>query len=82
MCGKVNFSNLPEDEAVHVITLDKFLKFSKKDVFMKHFRPHPKAQYLDKDFPLIQKIFESDARRPKSHSAKLQARRGITCTSC
>lgn len=65
MCGKVNFSNLPEDEAVHVITLDKFLKFSKKDVFMKHFRPHPKAQYLDKDFPLIQKIFESDARRPK-----------------
>lgn len=57
MCGKVNFSHLPDDEKNHVISLDKFLKFADKHSFNKEFKPHPSAQHLYKDFDLIDKIF-------------------------
>jgi len=65
MCGKVNFSNLPDDEKNHVISLDKFLKFADKHSFNKEFKPHPSAQHLYKDFDLIDKIFMQKVTQPK-----------------
>lgn len=65
MCGKVNFSGLPEDEANHVISIDKFIKFANKIAFNKEFKPHPNAQHLDKDFDLIDKIFVTNDTPPK-----------------
>lgn len=65
MCGKVNFSNLPDDEKNHVISLDKFLKFADKHSFNKEFKPHPSAQHLYKDFALIDKIFIQKVIQPK-----------------
>ena len=65
MCGKVNFSGLPEDEANHVISIDKFIKFANKIAFNKEFKPHPNAQHLDKDFSLIDKIFVTNDTPPK-----------------
>ena len=65
MCGKVNFSNLPDDEQKHVISLDKFLKFANKSSFNKEFKPHPDAQHLYKDFDLIDQIFTQKSTPPK-----------------
>ncbi len=65
MCGKVNFSSLPDDEQKHVISLDKFLKFANKNSFNKEFTPHPNAQHLYKDFDLIDKIFVQKSTLPK-----------------
>ena len=65
MCGKVNFSNLPDDEQKHVISLDKFLKFANKNSFNKEFKPHPDAQHLYKDFDLIDQIFTQKSTPPK-----------------
>ena len=65
MCGKVNFSGLPDEDLNHVISLEKFLKFATKNNFNKEFKPHPQAQHLYKDFELIDKIFTSKNNPPK-----------------
>ena len=66
MTGNSDFSQLPEVELRHTISLKDFLKFSDKGVFEKHFRPHPAAQVLNQDFPIFDELFLSGNTAPKA----------------
>ncbi len=65
MTGNSNFSQLPENQLMHTISLKRFLKFADQKTFNEHFRPHPNAQYLNKDFPLFDKMFLGPQTAPK-----------------
>ena len=66
MTGDADFSQLPEDQLLHTISLDDFLKFADRKTFNAHFRPHPDAQVLNKDFPLFDKLFLGPQTAPKA----------------
>lgn len=66
MTGNANFSQLPEVELRHTISLKDFLSFSDKGMFEKRFRPHPDAKVLNKDFPLFDELFLSGNTAPKA----------------
>jgi serine/threonine protein kinase len=57
MTGNADFSQLPDVELKHTISLKEFLKFSDKGEFNKFFRPHPASQVLNQDFPVFDKLF-------------------------
>ncbi len=67
MTGNADFSQLPENEKLHVLTLTNFLKLKNEHEFNKRFRPHPNSKTLNKDFDLFdKKIFGTDTIKPKS----------------
>lgn len=66
MTGNADFSQLPEVELRHTMSLKDFLKFSDKGVFEKHFRPHPAAKVLNQDFPVFDELFRSSNTAPKA----------------
>lgn len=69
MTGNADFSQLPEHEIVHTLTLADFLKLKNKHEFNKRFRPHPNSKTLNQDFELFdKKIFGSDTVKPKNIS--------------
>ncbi len=57
MTGDSDFSQLPEDQLLHTISLDDFLEFADRKKFNSRFRPHPDAQVLNQDFPLFDNLF-------------------------
>lgn len=57
MTGNADFSELPEEQLHHTISLTDFLKFADRNTFNNYFRPHPSSQVLNKDFPLFDTLF-------------------------
>lgn len=66
MTGNADFSQLPEVERRHTMSLKEFIKFSDKGVFEKHFRPHPNSKVLNQDFPIFDELFMSGNTAPKA----------------
>ncbi|KMY26839.1 AAA domain-containing protein [Aeromonas caviae] len=66
MTGDADFSQLPEDQLLHTISLDNFLKFADQKIFNDRFRPHPNSQVLNKDFPLFDELFLGARTAPKA----------------
>ncbi|EGV38084.1 AAA domain-containing protein [Neisseria weaveri] len=67
MTGNADFSQLPDSEKIHVLTLADFLKLKNEHEFNKRFRPHPNSKNLNQDFEIFDKnIFGSNTVKPKS----------------
>lgn len=66
MTGNTDFSQLPEDQLRHTMSLEEFLKFADKVRFNEFFRPHPKEQVLNQDFAIFDELFLSRNTAPKS----------------
>lgn len=66
MTGNADFSQLPEVELRHTVSLKDFLKFADKGVFEKHFRPHPAAKVLNQDFLIFDELFLNGKTAPKA----------------
>ncbi|QMT36798.1 AAA family ATPase [Neisseria wadsworthii] len=67
MTGNADFSQLPDSEKMHVLTLAEFLKLKNEHEFNQRFRPHPDSKTLNQDFELFdKKIFGTDTIKPKS----------------
>lgn len=64
--GDSDFSQLPEVELRHTMSLKDFLKFADKGVFEKHFRPHPATQTLNQDFLIFDELFLHGNTAPKA----------------
>lgn len=66
MTGNADFSQLPEVQLLHTLSLRDFLKFAEKIRFNDYFRPHPNGQVLNQDFPVFDQLFLSGNTAPKS----------------
>ena len=67
MTGNANFSQLPDNEKLHVVTLTEFLQLKDEKQFNARFRPHPDSKTLNQDFELFdKKIFSSNTVKPKN----------------
>ncbi|MDF1692252.1 MAG: AAA domain-containing protein [Zhongshania sp.] len=67
MTGNADFSKLREDQLLHTISLEEFLKFADRKLFNSRFKPHPNAQVLNQDFPLFDELFIGPQTAPKAH---------------
>lgn len=64
---KVDFSQLPDNEKLHVLTLTDFLQLKDEKLFNARFRPHPDSKTLNQDFDIFdKKIFGTNTIKPKS----------------
>lgn len=69
MTGNTDFSQLPDHEKSHVVTLTKFLQLKDEKQFNSRFRPHPDSKTLNQDFELFDKeIFGINTVKPKNIS--------------
>lgn len=69
MIGNADFSQLPDNEKLHVVTLTEFLQLKDEKQFNARFRPHPDSKTLNQDFELFdKKIFSSNTVKPKNIS--------------
>lgn len=69
MTGNADFSQLPDNEKMHILTLADFLKLKNEHEFNNRFRPHPDSKTLNQDFELFdKKIFGSNTVKPKNIS--------------
>ena len=69
MTGNADFSQLPDNEKLHVVTLTEFLQLKDENQFNARFRPHPDSKTLNQDFELFdKKIFSSNTVKPKNIS--------------
>lgn len=66
MTGNSDFSKLPEDQALHTISLKDFLKFANRGVFNNRFRPHPNEQGLQRDLAIFDALFLGPQTAPKT----------------
>ena len=67
MTGNADFSQLPDNEKLHVVTLTEFLQLKDEKQFNARFRPHPDSKTLNQDFELFdKKIFSSNTVKPKN----------------
>lgn len=66
MTGNADFSQLPEVDLHHTISLNKFLLLSDKFEFNNFFRPHPNEQVLNQDFPIFDELFLAGNTAPKT----------------
>lgn len=57
MTGNSDFSQLPEVDLQHTISLQDFLKFSDQRNFNDYFRPHPNEQKLKQDHYIFDELF-------------------------
>ena len=56
MTGNADFSQLPDNEKLHVVTLTEFLQLKDEKQFNARFRPHPDSKTLNQDFELFDKM--------------------------
>ena len=69
MTSNTDFSQLPDNEKLHIITLTDFLQLKDEEQFDARFSPHSKSKTLNQDFELFdKKIFGSNTIKPKSIS--------------
>lgn len=69
MTGNADFSQLPDNEKLHVVTLTEFLQLKDEKQFNARFRPHPDSKTLNQNFELFdKKIFSSNTVKPKNIS--------------
>lgn len=69
MTGNADFSQLPDNEKLHVVTLADFLQLKDEKQFNDRFRPHRNSKTLNQDFELFdKKIFSSNTVKPKNIS--------------
>lgn len=69
MTGNADFSQLPDNEKLHVVTLTEFLQLKDENQFNARFRPHPDSKTLNQDFELFdKKIFSSNTVKLKNIS--------------
>ena len=69
MTGNTDFSQLPDNEKLHVVTLTDFLQLKDEEQFDARFSPHSKSKTLNQDFELFdKKIFSSNTVKPKNIS--------------
>lgn len=66
MTGNADFSQLPEVDLQHTISLKDFLGFADKARFNNYFRPHPDSQVLNQDFPVFDELFLKGNTAPKA----------------
>lgn len=66
MTGNADFSQLPEVDLQHTISLKEFLRFSDKGKFNNFFRPHPDSQVLNQDIPVFDELFLKGNTAPKA----------------
>lgn len=66
MTGNADFSQLPEDQLHHTISLTDFIKFADRNTFDKYFNPHTKALRLNQDFNIFDQLFIGPRTTPKS----------------
>ncbi|MCA8994084.1 MAG: AAA family ATPase [Planctomycetaceae bacterium] len=66
MTGNADFSQLPEVDLQHTISLKEFLRFSDKGKFNDYFRPHPDSQVLNQDIPVFDELFLKGNTAPKA----------------
>jgi len=66
MTGNADFSQLPEAQLHHTLSLTDFLKFADRNTFDKHFRPHPDAKTLNQDFSIFENLFLGAQTAPKA----------------
>jgi serine/threonine protein kinase len=66
MTGNADFSQLPEVDLQHTISLKEFLRFSDKGKFNEYFRPHPDSQVLNQDIPVFDELFLRGNTAPKA----------------
>lgn len=66
MTGNADFSQLPEVDLQHTISLKEFLRFADKIKFNNFFRPHPDSQILNQDIPVFDELFLSGNTAPKA----------------
>ncbi|WP_257292563.1 AAA domain-containing protein [Endozoicomonas sp. ONNA1] len=64
MTGDADFSQLPETDLQHTLTLDEFLSYKDRNKFNKRFRPHPEAE-LRNDAAVFDQIFSEGNTAPK-----------------
>ena len=65
MTGNADFSELPETDLAHTISLEQFFNFKNRHAFNKQFRPHPKANNLQNDIAVFDQIFDQGNTAPK-----------------
>lgn len=65
MTGNADFSQLPDVDLQHTISLSEFISFSDQRKFNDRFRPHPDAQVLNQDFLVFDELFLSRNTAPK-----------------
>lgn len=66
MTGNADFSELPDNEKMFVLSLESFLDLKNEHEFNARFRPHPNSRTLNQDFELFDKqIFGTDMVKPK-----------------
>ncbi|WP_271007069.1 AAA domain-containing protein [Pseudomonas aeruginosa] len=66
MTGSADFSQLPEVDLQHTISLKDFLRFSNRSKFNDYFRPHPDSQVLNQDIPVFDELFMKGNTAPKA----------------
>ncbi len=66
MTGNADFSQLPEVDLQHTISLKEFLRFSDKGKFNEYFRPHRDSQVLNQDIPVFDELFLKGNTAPKA----------------
>lgn len=66
MTGNADFSQLPEVDLQHTISLKEFLRFEDKVDFNNYFRPHPDSQVLNQDIPVFDELFLKGNTAPKT----------------
>lgn len=65
MTGDADFSQLPEEQLHHTISLREFLKFTNERKFNNYFRPHPNEKVLNHDFGIFDELFLGPQTAPK-----------------
>lgn len=66
MSGNADFSQLPEDQLNHTLSLSDFIKFANEGAFNNRFRPHPNSKVLHQDITLFDEVFLGPQTAPKS----------------
>lgn len=66
MTGDADFSQLPEVELRHIMSLNDFLKLADKEAFEERFRPHSASKVLNQDFQIFDELFLGTNTAPKA----------------
>lgn len=66
MTGNADFSQLPEVDRQHTISLNNFLRLYDNVKFNDVFRPHPNSQVLGQDLPVFDEMFLGRSTAPKA----------------
>lgn len=66
MTGNVGFSKITEQEKLHTLSLDEFLKFNDEEKYNNYFKVRPNTKTcLHKDIAVFDKLFLGDNTEPK-----------------